>query len=85
MNIKALTFFLIVGVFRNGGATRNAAFIDIGSMWLIGVPIVVFCGLVLKVPLFHLYILMMTEEVVKIAVSVPYFFSRKWIKNLVRQ
>ena len=85
MNIKALTFFLIVGVFRNGGATRNAAFIDIGSMWLIGVPIVVFCGLVLKVPLFYLYILMMTEEVVKIAVSVPYFFSRKWIKNLVRQ
>lgn len=54
-------------------------------MWLIGVPIVVFCGLVLKVPLFYLYILMMTEEVVKIAVSVPYFFSRKWIKNLVRQ
>lgn len=84
MNIKALTFFLIVGVFRNGGATKSAAVIDIGSMWVFGVPVVVVCGIFLKIPLFYLYMLMMLEEVVKISISVPYFFSRRWIKNLVK-
>ena len=33
MNVKSMTFLLIVGVFRNGGDTRTACLIDIGSVY----------------------------------------------------
>ncbi len=85
MNVKSLTFLLIVGVFRNGGATRTAAIIDITSMWLVGVPLALIAGLWFRLPLFYIYLIIMTEEVVKVAFSIPFFLSKKWIKNLVKQ
>ncbi|MBR5155230.1 MAG: MATE family efflux transporter [Clostridia bacterium] len=85
MNVKALTFLFIVGIFRNGGDTKAAACIDIGSVWLIGVPCVSIAGLVLKLPIEQIYVAMMIEEVVKVILSVWYFKSKKWIKNLVAE
>ncbi len=84
MTVKALTFYFIVGVFRNGGDTKFAAFIDISSMWLVGVPAVLLAGLVFKLPLEWIYITMMSEEIVKLILSVWRFKSKKWIHNLVK-
>ncbi len=84
MNVKALTFFFIVGVFRNGGDTRSAAIIDIISMWLVGVPLAIISGLVFKLPLVVIYICMMGEEMIKLMLLIPRFVSRKWIKSLVK-
>ncbi len=83
MNVKALTFLFIVGIFRNGGDTKTAAYIDIGSVWLVGVPLVMISGLVLKLSVEQIYMVMMLEEVVKVILSISYFRSKKWIKNLV--
>lgn len=83
MNIKSLTFLFIVGVFRNGGDTRSAFLIDVGCVWLVGVPMVVLGGLVLHLPLVVTYAMMCCEEVMKIIVSVLRFRSKKWIKNVV--
>ena len=83
MNVKALTFLFIVGIFRNGGDTKAAAFIDIGSVWLVGVPCTCIAGLVLKLPIEQIYMAMMIEEVVKVILSIFYFRSKKWIKNLI--
>lgn len=85
MNIKALTFLFIVGIFRNGGDTRSAALIDIGSVWLVGVPCVCVAGLVLKLPIEQIYMVMMIEEFVKVVLSVWHFKSKRWIKNLVAE
>lgn len=85
MNVKALTFYFIVGVFRNGGDTKHAAIIDITSMWLVGVPLVLITGLFFKLPLEYIYIMMMGEEFIKLALSIPWFVSKKWIRNLVRE
>ncbi len=83
MNLKSLSFLFIVGIFRNGGAPRAAAVIDIGSVWFVGVPLVCLAGLFFKLPIEQIYLVMMIEEVVKVALSVYYFRSKKWIKNLV--
>lgn len=84
MNVKALTFYFIVGVFRNGGDTKHAAIIDIVSMWLVGVPLVIITGLFFNLPLEYIYIMMMGEEFIKLALSIPWFVSKKWIRNLVK-
>lgn len=85
MTVKSLTFYFIVGVFRNGGDTKFAALIDITSMWLIGVPLVLIAGLVFKLPLEKIYIIMMSEEVVKLLLSIWRYRSKKWIHNLVKE
>lgn len=84
MTVKSLTFFFIVGVFRNGGDTKFAAIIDISSMWIVGVPLVLVAGLVLNLPLETIYIIMMSEEIAKLALSLWRFKSKKWIRNLVK-
>lgn len=83
MNIKSLTFLFIVGIFRNGGDTKGAALIDIGSVWLIGVPCVCIAGLLLKLPIAQIYMALMIEEIVKAGFSIWRFRSKKWMKNLV--
>ena len=83
MNIKALTFLFIVGIFRNGGDTKSAALIDICTVWLVGVPLVLLAGLVFKLSITQIYLVMMTEEAVKLVLSLRHFKSKKWIKNLV--
>lgn len=83
MNVKSLTFVLIVGVFRNGGDTKTAALIDVGSLWGIGVPLALIMGLLFRLPLEYIYMMTMIEEAAKLALSIPFFLSKKWIKNLV--
>lgn len=83
MNIKALTFLLIVGVFRNGGTPKAALLIDIGCVWLVGVPMVMLGGLVLRLPLTFSYAMMCSEEIVKVIICVIYFKKKKWIRNIV--
>lgn len=83
MNIKALTFLLIVGVFRNGGNPGAAFLIDIGCVWLVGVPMVTLGGLVLHLPLLISYAMMCSEEIVKVIISVTYFKKKKWMRNVV--
>ena len=48
--LKAANMMMIVGILRSGGDTRFALFADIGAMWLLGVPIALFAGLVLGLP-----------------------------------
>ena len=83
MGVKAITFLLIVGVFRNGGDTVTGMRYDVGTVWFIGVPVVLLSVFVLKLPLLACYSLMCLEEVGKIILSLRYFFTKKWIKSVV--
>ncbi len=85
MNIKSITFLLIVGVFRNGGDPRTACFIDIGTVWLVGVPAVFLAGLVFHLPLVASYAIMSIEEFAKLFFSLWWFKKKKWIRNVVAE
>lgn len=82
--IRASNMALIVGVLRAGGDTRFSMFLDAGSVWVVGVPLAVIAGLVLRLPVHIVYLLIMSEEAVKYGVALWRFRSRRWIHNLVR-
>lgn len=82
MSIKAITFLLIVGVFRNGGDTKAAMLIDGCTVWFVGVPLVALGAMVFHLPLTLSYALMCGEEVVKIIFSFYYFYKKRWIKQV---
>ncbi|WP_068348750.1 MATE family efflux transporter [Kosmotoga arenicorallina] len=83
--IKMLNAVNLVGVLRSGGDTRTVFFLEIVSLWLIGVPMVLFGGLILKLSVPLIYIMMLPEELFKLLVGGFRFRSRKWMKNIIEQ
>lgn len=84
MWIRVSNLLVIVGVLRAGGDTRFCMFLDLGSVWAIGVPLALIGGLVLHLPVYYVYPMVMAEELVKLGIGFWRFRSRRWINNLVR-
>jgi len=51
MWLKLFNGINIIGVFRGGGDTRFAMYTEVLTVWFIGVPLVFFSALILKLPL----------------------------------
>ncbi|SCG82408.1 putative multidrug resistance protein norM Multidrug-efflux transporter [Proteiniborus sp. DW1] len=83
LSIKIVNGLLIVGIFRSGGDTRFSMFLEMGSVWLVGVPLSFLGALVLKIPVYWVVALVTLEEVVKAAIGIPRLLSNKWVRNVV--
>ena len=81
--IRSLNFTLFIGVLRAGGDTRFGMYLEIFSIWLIGVPAALIGGFVLHLPVEGVYLLVFSEEIVKLFLIFRRYLSRKWIHDLV--
>ena len=81
--LRSINFILFVGVLRAGGDTRFAMFMEIFSVWAIGVPAALIGGFVLHLPVYGVYLLVLSEEIVKAFIITKRYRSRKWMHNLV--
>ena len=82
MWFRAFNAVNVVGVLRSGGDTVFSMKLDVGAMWLIGVPLCALATFVLKLPVELVYLCTMAEEAVKMVIGIPHFTSRKWIQDL---
>ena len=64
--VRSINFILFVGALRAGGDTRFAMFMELFSIWVIGVPAALIGGFVLKLPVYGVYMMVFLEEVVKV-------------------
>ena len=74
----------ITGTLRAGGDTRFAMFCELGTMWLVGVPLVFLGALFLGLPVHWVVLLSSMEEVVKGIILTWRFLSKKWVNNVIR-
>lgn len=81
--IRVFNFITFIGAFRAGGDTRFALFMELLSIWTIGVPAAYIGAFVLHLPVYYVYLMVLLEEVVKALVSAWRFRSRRWINDLV--
>lgn len=80
---RNIPYTLIVGTFRAGGDTKIGIVYDMVSLYLLGVPVVAYLGLIAKVDFIYLLLAMyLCEDIPKIIFSIRRFISKKWIKNL---
>lgn len=83
--VRNIPYTLIVGTFRAGGDTKIGIVYDILSLYLLGVPVVVYLGMVAKVDFIYLILAMyLCEDIPKTILSLIRFKSKKWIKNLTK-
>jgi putative MATE family efflux protein len=82
--IRVSNLLMFVGIFRSGGDTRFAFILDVGAIWVIGVPLAFLGAFVFHLPVYIVYLLVMIEELVKWIFGIMRFFSKSWINNLAR-
>ena len=82
--VRAFNAVNIVGVLRSGGDTVFSMALDVGMLWLVGVPLALLAGLALHWTLPAVYLITQAEECMKMLVGLPRFLSKKWIRNLVK-
>jgi len=81
--LRSINFILFIGALRAGGDTRYAMFMELFSIWTIGVPAALIGGFVLRLPVYGVYALVLLEELVKVVIISRRYLSRKWIHDLV--
>ncbi len=82
--LRASNMILFIGIFRSGGDTRFALVLDGVIIWVVGVPLAFAGAFLLHLPVYWVYLMVMSEEITKWALGVYRFFSRKWIHNLAK-
>jgi putative MATE family efflux protein len=80
---KSTSLVMIIGILRSGGDTKFTMFLDMGSVWFIGVPCAIVGGLLLKLEIHYVYAMVLFEECVKSIIALKRTYSRKWVKNIV--
>lgn len=81
---QAMNTALICGVFRSGGDSRWGFICDAIDMWAYAVPLGFIAAFVLRLPPMWVYVLICTDEFVKIPFVYRHYKSYKWLKNITR-
>lgn len=81
--IRASNMTVFVGVLRSGGDTRYALITELFSMWGVGVPLAFLSAFVLHLPVYWVYLIVISDEAVKFVVGLRRVYSKRWINNLV--
>ena len=83
MPLRAFNTIMIIGVFRGGGDTTYSMLVQAGTIWLYSVPLAFVGAVFLRWPVYKVFFLVCTEEVIKIFFEIARLKSGKWLKNLV--
>ncbi len=81
---QALNTTLVVGVFRAGGDTRFGLFLDVATMWGGSILVGALAAFIFKWSVPVIYIILMSDEIIKIPLTLYRYKSRKWLNNVTR-
>ena len=59
-----------------------SALLDVGSIWLAGIPALALVVFVFHAPVEWVYLAIMSESLVKGIIGFQRYFSRRWIRNI---
>ena len=82
---QAINTTLVVGVFRSGGDTRFGLRLDATTMWCCSILLGAIAAFVFRASVPVVYALLMSDEVIKVPITVKRFLGYKWIKNVTRE
>ena len=82
---QAVNTTLVVGVFRAGGDTRFGLIMDVSTMWGCSILLGMIAAFIFHAPVQVVYILLMSDEVIKVPITVLRYRSYKWIQDVTRE
>ena len=82
---KSINSTVIAGIFPAGSDTRFGLICDTVTMWCVVVPAGLIAAFVLKLPVLGVYLVLNTDEIIKLPVVYWYYKKYKWLKNITRE
>ncbi len=82
---QAVNTTMIVGVFRAGGDTKFGLMIDVGIMWGVSILCGFIAGYVLKLSVEAVIVILLSDEVIKLPLTIKRYRKYKWLNNVTRQ
>ena len=82
--VKTYNYMVIVGVLRGGGNVKMAAVLDIIFMYLWSIPACMIAAFVFNAPITVVFLLSMSEDVIKAIVGGLLLRRGDWVRNLTR-
>ncbi len=81
---QAYNTTMVVGIFRSGGDTKFGLFLDVSSMWGCSILLGAIAAFVLGWDVKLVYVLLMSDEIIKIPFTTWRYKSMKWMRNVTR-
>lgn len=81
---QAFNTTMIVGVFRAGGDTKFGLFLDVATMWGGSILMGALCAFVFHWSVPWVYVVLMSDEILKLPFSAWRYKTKKWLKNVTR-
>ena len=81
---QALNTTWVVGIFRAGGDTKFGLFLDSGIMWGISIFGGFMAAFVFKLSVPVVYVILLSDEIIKIPICMVRCRQKKWLNNLTR-
>lgn len=81
---QAYNTTMIVGIFRAGGDTKFGLFIDVTTMWCCSILLSALAAFVFKWSVPIVYIILMSDEIIKVPLCTIRFKTYKWLNNITR-
>lgn len=84
--LRNIPYVQVVGVFRSGGDTLSGMLMDLGSLWLVGIPLAFLAATVWKLPFMAvLMIAYLGEDIPKATLCLWHFISLRWLKPVTEE
>ena len=81
---QAYNTTMIVGIFRAGGDTKFGLFIDVTTMWGCSILLSALVAFVFKWSVPMVYVILMSDEIIKVPLCTVRFKTYKWLNNITR-
>lgn len=80
---KNINYTNIVGILRSGGDTLAGLILDMGSVWLVGVPMAFLGSMILGLPIYVTFTMVYLEEAIKMIFSEARVLKLKWANTII--
>lgn len=81
---QSINSTMIVGIFRAGGDTRFGLALDVATMWGFSILLGAIAAFYFKWSVPIVYVILMSDEIIKLPFTLRRFASYKWIKDVTR-
>lgn len=81
LSLKAANIVINMGVLRSGGDTMFSMCLDLGSVWLLGVPVALIASYY-QLPLHYIILVVGIEELVKVVIGFQRVRQYGWVRKI---
>ena len=81
---QAFNTTMVVGIFRSGGDTKFGLIMDVSTMWGCSILLGALAAFVFHWSVPAVYVLLMSDELIKVPITSIRYRSFKWLKDVTR-